>query len=91
MTILRDLTHRKARSAQVGLSYFFLAGFFGIIMLEGLGWIKFDVMGQLGPMAMLVLSFWFQRQRSSSDEASELHRGPDPVNPIAPPSAANSQ
>ncbi len=84
MSVFHDLTHRKARSAQVGLSYFFLAGFFGIIIMQGTGCLKFDVMGQLGPMAMLVLSFWFQRQRTSSDDPTPT---PTP-NPIQPPQAA---
>lgn len=63
----KPLTHRTAAFAQVGLSYFFLAGFFAALLAEGLGYIKLDVMGQLAPMAMLVLSFWFQRQRESAE------------------------
>jgi hypothetical protein len=100
MTILHDLTHRKARSAQVGLSYFFLTGFFIITVMEGLGRFKISLLNQMIPITMLVMSFWFQRQRSSTDEADELKRGPDPVvppktpepapiNPIQPPQAAD--
>jgi hypothetical protein len=81
----RPLTHRVAGRAQVGLSYFFLAGFFAALGAEGLGYIKMDIMGQLGPMAMLVLSFWFQRQRETTDAVTNVS---DHSNPTQPPQAA---
>lgn len=74
-----SMTHRGVAIAQVGLSYFFLAGFFGALGLQGLGYIKLDIMSTLGPMAMLVLSFWFQRQRTSADPPTS------PVNPASQP------
>jgi hypothetical protein len=81
------MSHRKAGNAQVGLSYFFLAGFFAILILQGLGYIKLDMIGQLAPMAMLVLSFWFQRQRESTPEiqiSSEHPPGPKAPPPQSP-------
>jgi len=73
---ISSMTHRKAGNAQVGLSYFFLAGFFACLILQGLGYIKTDLTGQLAPMAMLVLSFWFQRQRITGGEPAEQPNSP---------------
>ena len=53
----------------MGLSYFFLAGFFILVGLEGFGYLKINVVDQLGPITMLVMSFWFQRQRVSVDDS----------------------
>jgi hypothetical protein len=72
-----SMTHRKAGNAQVGLSYFFLTGFFTVLILQGLGYIKIDFIGQLAPMAMLLLSFWFQRQRDTGPESTP-EKPPDP-------------
>jgi hypothetical protein len=80
----KPLTHSVAGRAQVGLSYFFLAGFFALLVLEGLGYIKINVVDELGPITMLVMSFWFQRQRTSVDESPPATA---PV-PTEPPQAA---
>lgn len=61
----KPLTHRVAGRAQVGLSYFFLAGFFALATAQGLGYLKLDVVGELKDVLMLVMSFWFMRQRES--------------------------
>jgi hypothetical protein len=64
------MTHRAAASAQVGLSYFFLAGFFACIYLDGRGIIKgVNPFTDLKDPLMLILYFWFQRTRDSASEA----------------------
>lgn len=50
--------------AQVGLSFLIVAGYFGIKVAEGLGFIK--GIGDMNEMLMLVLFFWFQRQRQET-------------------------
>jgi hypothetical protein len=52
--------------AQVSLSFLIILGFFGIKIAEGLGYLK-DV-GDMNEMLMLVLFFWFQRQRSQDSK-----------------------
>ena len=73
-----SLTHWAVAKAQVGLSYVFLLGFFGVLIAQGLGYIKIDIASELKDGLMLVLYFWFQRQRTSGDE-------PDAKDPIANP------
>lgn len=76
------LSHWAVAKAQVGLSYLFLLGFFGVLLLEGLGYIKNNVSNNLREVLMLVMSFWFMRARTSGDE-------PDPTpDPTSPPPAA---
>jgi hypothetical protein len=48
--------------AQVGLSFLIVLGYFGVKVAEGLGYLK--EVGDMNEMLMLVLFFWFQRQRS---------------------------
>jgi hypothetical protein len=86
----KPLTHRAAGRAQVGLSYFFLGGFFAALGAEGLGYIKMDIMGQLAPMAMLVLSFWFQRQRETTDAVTNVSDHPNPTTPAQPAKEAQT-
>lgn len=78
MTKLQTMSHRQARAAQVGLSYVFLLGFFALLYFQGTGALKFNVVGELKDVLMLMMSFWFMRQRESNPEA--LH----PENPISP-------
>jgi hypothetical protein len=59
------LSHHAVATAQVGLSYFFLAGFFACLILVGLGYLKPDIMTSLTAGVQLVLAFWFMRQRAS--------------------------
>lgn len=59
------LSHHAVATAQVGLSYFFLAGFFACIAGVGLGYLKGDVLTILGSGVQLILAFWFMRQRTS--------------------------
>lgn len=70
------MTHRTAANAQVGLSYLFLLGFFAMAACQGLGYLKIDVIGALKDVLMLVMSFWFMRQRVSGDEPNPTQ--PDP-------------
>lgn len=76
----KPLTHRVAGRAQVGLSYFFLSGFFAVVAAQGLGYLKTDMLSQLSPIVMLVMTFWFQRQRTSVDD-------PHQTNPTTAPQA----
>jgi hypothetical protein len=55
--------------AQVGLSFLIVLGYFGIKVAEGLGYLK-DV-GDMNEMLMLVLFFWFQRQRTQGVVSNE--------------------
>jgi len=82
----KPLTHRIAGRHQVGLSYFFLAGFFTCVILQGFGYLKTDITHDLATMAMLVLSFWFNRQRETVPEsASPGGAGTaEPANPTNP-------
>ena len=59
------LSHHMVATAQVGLSYLFLAGFFACVILYGLGYFKNDIMTVLTAGLQLMLSFWFMRQRTS--------------------------
>jgi hypothetical protein len=66
--MIKPMSHKTAAYAQIGLSYFFLAGFFASLVLQGLGYLKLDVLGGLKDVLMLVMSFWFMRQRTTGDE-----------------------
>ena len=78
------MSHRKAGNAQVGLSYTFLAGFFLALAAQGLGYLKLDVLGGLKDVLMLVMSFWFMRQRVTGDEPPNGN----PTQPPAPPASS---
>jgi hypothetical protein len=78
-----QMFHRTVANAQVGLSYFFLAGFFTVLILSGLGVLKVDVTHFLEGGATMVLSYWFMRQRSSTDEPMK-ESDPVPSNPQKP-------
>jgi hypothetical protein len=83
---MSTMTHRRAGNAQIGLSYFFLTGFFVVLILEGLGYIKSNVSNNLREVLMLVMSFWFMRQRTSGDEptTSAPEKPSDPKAPSPP-------
>jgi hypothetical protein len=72
------LTHWAVAKAQVGLSYLFLLGFFAELTLVALGRAKIDVTSELKEGVMLILFFWFQRQRASGED-------PEPNDPNAVP------
>ena len=57
--------------AQIGLSFFFIAGFFATLAGEGLGYIKAGTADNLREGVLLVLFFWFQRQRQSPESLTE--------------------
>jgi hypothetical protein len=80
-----NLTHRKARSAQVGLSFYVLTIFFVVIILVGLGYLKMEVLHVVEGVVTIVISFWFMRQRTSVDED---HLGVAAPAPAAPAPAA---
>lgn len=75
-----SMTHRAAANAQIGLSYFYLTGYFAVLVLYGLGILKVNVIEDLTPLTAMVLTFWFQRQRTSAD-----------TNPTQPESPAGAQ
>jgi hypothetical protein len=62
------MIHKQAASAQVGLSYFFLVGFFACAILEAVGVFKTTLTNELKDGLMLVMSFWFMRQRNTADD-----------------------
>jgi hypothetical protein len=62
------LTDAQIATAQIGLSYFFLAGFFAAIAAEGLGYLKAGTAERLTEGALLILFFWFQRLRQSEPQ-----------------------
>ena len=61
------MKHRTAAFAQVGISYFFLTGFFVAAGLEASGIVKTSLTNELKDGLMLVMSFWFMRQRTTND------------------------
>lgn len=75
MTQLQPMHVLQARGAQIGLSYCFLLGFFVMVAMQGLGYLKIDVVGELKDVLMLVMSFWFMRQRETTNH---------PIQPVAP-------
>jgi hypothetical protein len=65
-----ELWHITVANAQVGITYFFLAGFFAMIGLQGAGVFKIDVTTKLNDVLMLVMSYWFMRQRTSEPKSN---------------------
>lgn len=59
------LPHKAVAEAQVGLSYLIFAGYFGVILGEGLKYLSPGTAGSLKDVIMLVAAFWFMRQRVS--------------------------
>jgi hypothetical protein len=84
------LTHWGVAKAQVGLSYLFLLGFFSVLILEGLGYLKNNVSNNLREVLMLVMSFWFMRARVSGDEPEQIESPTIPSVPTQPPSSAKT-
>lgn len=68
MKWLGDLWHLTVANAQVGLSYFWLLGYFGAVAMTGLGKFPTNVLADLTPITVMVVSFWFQRQRQSAED-----------------------
>ena len=65
------LPHHVVASAQVGLSYLCLIGFFGMLIGEGTGHLAAGTASSLKELVMLVGFFWFQRQRTSDPPPPE--------------------
>jgi hypothetical protein len=56
-------------SAQRNITYVWLVGFFGIIIAQGLGYLK-DVPNDVYTLTAVVLFFWFQRTRGQQPDAN---------------------
>jgi len=65
---------------QRNVSYLFLVGFFALLILQGLGLLKSLPMELLTQALLLVLFFWFQRERA---DKKPLEPKP-PAEPEAP-------
>ena len=65
------LSHHAVATAQVGLSYVCLIGFFGMLVGEGTGHLASGTSSSLKELVMLVGFFWFQRQRTSDPPPPE--------------------
>lgn len=61
------LSHHAVATAQVGLSYLIIAGYFGIIAGEGMKYLSAGTASGLKDLVVLVGAFWFMRQRASTD------------------------
>lgn len=61
------LPHAVVASAQVGLSYLIVAGFFGVIVGEGMKYLTPGTSDKIKDALTLVAAFWFMRQRTSTD------------------------
>lgn len=59
------LSHHAVATAQAGLSYLIIAGYFGILVGEGAKYLSPGTASSLKDVVMLVAAFWFMRQRTS--------------------------
>ena len=59
------LSHHAVATAQTGLSYLIITGYFGIILGEGMKYLTPGTASSLKDVVMLVAAFWFMRQRTS--------------------------
>lgn len=66
-----NLSHRMVASAQVGLSYLIVAGYLGVVAAEGAKYLGTGTASGLKDVVMLVAFFWFQRQRTSTDQPTK--------------------
>jgi hypothetical protein len=81
------MSHFGIGTAQLIITVLFIVGFFGCAYMEGLGWFKISITSTLRDALVLVLSFWFMRQRTSAEKSQEdISR--DPTLPASTP--ANS-
>lgn len=73
---MTQMTHRTVAFAQIGLSIVFLVGYFVLLALFVLGEIRTPVewrdqlsvlLGVLTAGVMLVMNYWFSRQRQSEN------------------------
>lgn len=72
------MTHRHIACAQIGLSFAFIGGYFGLLLFFLLGYVKVPgdykdtfqtLLGALTAGVVTILGFWFSRQRVSQDES----------------------
>lgn len=83
--IIQAMWHWTVANAQVGITYFWLAIFAGLALMEGLGLFKISLINQTIPITMLVMSFWFQRQRESGAGKPDVPSTPAvPTSPAQP-------
>jgi hypothetical protein len=70
------MTTRIISAAQIGLSILFLAGYFGVLTIFLLGWVKtppdwkealIALLGVITGSVMTIVSFWFKRSRESGE------------------------
>lgn len=59
------LSHHAVATAQVGLSYLIVAGYFAIVAGEGMKYLSPGTASGLKDLVVLVGAFWFMRQRTS--------------------------
>jgi len=87
--LAQSMWHWTVANAQVGITYFWLTGYMGVVLLVGFGKVPKEVLEDLTPITVFVMGFWFQRQRSSGDDkptvASTNGNGSAPIIPPAPP------
>lgn len=72
------MTHLITARAQVRLSYLVVAGFFGCLAGEGLGYLKAGTAQSVREAVLLVLFFWFQRQRPNEPSPEVPLKEPAP-------------
>lgn len=60
---------------QAWLSYLFVGGFFVLRILEGIGWMAKDDDNTIVQALMLVLAFWFMRERGTKPEDQPIPPG----------------
>jgi len=60
---------RLTADTQRWLSYAFLAGYFGLKILEGLKWLA-PVSADLKEALMVILLFWFMRSRQQENKTN---------------------
>lgn len=73
---IKEMTHLGVGASQLILSILFLFGFFFCAAMEGLGYFKVSIVNNLREVLMLMMSFWFMRQRVSTNEPEGNSRTP---------------
>jgi hypothetical protein len=76
--LAQAMWHWTVANAQVGITYFWLCGYFAVIVITLRGKLPVDVLSTLTPITATVIAFWFSRQRASSDEKPSNPSGATP-------------
>lgn len=77
---MNDLLTAKA---QRNITYLWLAGFFAVVTLQGMGYLK-NVPNDIYTLTAVVLFFWFQRTRGQQPDTSTTITTTSPPPPQAP-------